>query len=158
MGRTRGAATLRTLILEVGTATRGPGRYWFNFWTDPTARGAYIAVAFAAFLWVFVAAYHALRGGYGLSARHATARVLVAGGVPVAAFGGVVTGVGLERALTVWNDQMALLPWGLSRILGITVFLDIPPWLPKAATAAGVGLVAAGALLALGRRATRPLA
>lgn len=150
-----GAAMLRTLILLVGTASRGPGRYWFNFWTDPAARGVYVTAAFAAFLWVFVAAYHALRGGYGLGARHATGRVLVAGGAPVAVFGGVAAGMGLERALTVWNDQMALLPWGLSRILGITVFLDIPPWLPKAAAAAGVGLVAAGALLSLGRRTAR---
>ncbi|BCB77085.1 hypothetical protein GCM10022251_58180 [Phytohabitans flavus] len=153
-----GAATLRTLILLVGTASRGPGRYWFNFWTDPPLRGVYVTVAFAAFLWVFVAAYHALRAGYGLGGRRATGRVLVAGGAPVAVFGGVATGMGLERALSVWNDQMALLPWGLSRILGITVFLDIPPWLPKAATVAGVGLVAAGALLTLGRRTTRTLA
>ena len=150
-----GAAMLRTLILLAGTVSRGPGRYWFNFWTDPPARGVYVTAAFAAFLWVFAAAYHALRGAYGLSARHASGRVLVAGGTPVAVFGGVAAGMGLERALTVWNDQMALLPWGLSRILGITVFLDIPPWLPKAATVAGVALVAAGALLSLGRRPTK---
>jgi hypothetical protein len=146
-----GAALLRTLILLVGTASRGPGRYWFDFWTDPPARGVYMTVAFAVFLWVFVAAYHALRGGYGLAARHATGRVLVAGGAPVAVFGGAAAAMGLERALTLWNDQMALLPWGLSRILGITVFLDIPLWLPKAAMAAGLGLVAVGALLTLGR-------
>lgn len=150
-----GAATLRTLILLVGTASRGPGRYWFNFWTDPTARAAYVTAGFAAFLWVFVAAYHALRGGYGLGARPATGRVLVAGGAPVAVFGGVVAAMGLEDALTIWNDQMALLPWGLSRILGITVFLDIPPWLPKAATAAGAALVAAGALMTLRRHPTK---
>ena len=44
---------------------------------------------------------------------------------------------------------MALLPWGLHRILGITVFLDIPPWLPKLLTAAGGTLIAAGALTAV---------
>ncbi|MFC7485106.1 hypothetical protein ACFQX7_40615 [Luedemannella flava] len=37
----------------------------------------------------------------------------------------MVATIGLERALTVWNDQLALLPWGLSRILGITVHLGI---------------------------------
>jgi hypothetical protein len=46
---------------------------------------------------------------------------------------------------------MALLPWGLSRILGITVFLDIPRSLPRLVTIAGGVIVAAGALLATGR-------
>ena len=59
----------------------------------------------------------------------------------------------MEKALTIWNDQMALLPWGLARILGITVFLDLPPALPKVATASGAALLAAGvALAARGRR------
>ena len=50
---------------------------------------------------------------------------------------------------------MALLPWGMHRILGITGFLDIPPWLPKLVTAAGGTLVAAGGLVAAGRLARR---
>ena len=32
----------------------GPGGYWFSFWTEPTRRTVYIAVAFALFAWVFV--------------------------------------------------------------------------------------------------------
>ncbi|MEH1058290.1 hypothetical protein V6U89_24155 [Micromonospora sp. CPCC 206171] len=50
-----------------------------------------------------------------------------------------------------WNDQMALLPWGLSRILGITVYLGIPAGLPAYAAVAGAGLTAAGLLLSIGR-------
>ena len=46
------------------------------------------------------------------------------------ALGGLLGAVGLEDALTVWNDQMALLPWGMARILGITTFLGIPTDLP----------------------------
>jgi len=52
-------------------------------------------------------------------------------------------------ALTVWNDQLTLLPWGLSRILGITVHLGIPPALPLVATAIGATLAAAGTTVAL---------
>ncbi|GAB3959562.1 hypothetical protein GCM10027614_79300 [Micromonospora vulcania] len=59
--------------------------------------------------------------------------------------------MGLERALTVWNDQLALLPWGLSRILGITVYLGVPTQLPAYTAAAGIALAAAGLLLSLGR-------
>ena len=57
--------------------------------------------------------------------------------------------IGLESALTVWNDEMGLLPWGLARILGITVYLDIPG--ATAWFAAGFGLLLAviGVLLAL---------
>jgi hypothetical protein len=101
----------------------------------------YITVAFAAFLWVPVAAYLALRA---LGARFTTAPVLAAAGAPLALLGATLWSAGLETSLAVWNDQMALLSWGMHRILGITGFLDIPPWLPKLVTAAGGALVAAG--------------
>ena len=61
--------------------------------------------------------------------------------------GATLSAVGLERSLTAWNDQMALLPWGLSRILGITVYLDIPPSLPMLMSLVGGLLFLAGALL-----------
>jgi hypothetical protein len=69
----------------------------------------------------------------------------------VAVLGGLVTILGAERALTWWNDQLALLPWGLHRILGITVYLGIPPDIPLVATAAGLAMVVAGAALAPAR-------
>jgi hypothetical protein len=47
---------------------------------------------------------------------------------------------------------MGLLPWGLARILGITVYLEIPPETPWFAAAIGAVLVAVGALLALPAR------
>lgn len=50
---------------------------------------------------------------------------------------------------------MGLLPWGLSRILGITVYLDIPADTAWVGAAAGVVLVAAGVLLALPWRPRR---
>jgi hypothetical protein len=140
-----GLALLRTVLLLGALAVRGPGHYWFDFWTDPVARSVYITVAFAAFLGVFVVAYTALRGGMGR--RAATGRVLVAAGAPLLVFGGLVAVIGLEQALTWWNDQLALLPWGLSRILGITVYLEIPAVLPLAVAGAGGVLVLAGAVL-----------
>jgi hypothetical protein len=143
-----GAAVVRTLVLLVALAGHGPGRYWYDFWTQPQARSVYITVAFAAFLWVPVAAYLALRA---LGARFSAARVLAAAGAPVALLGVTLWAAGLETSLSVWNDQMALLPWGMHRILGITGFLDLPPWLPKLVTATGVAPVAAGGLIAAGR-------
>jgi hypothetical protein len=140
-----GLALLRTVLLLAALALRGPGHYWFDFWTDPAWRSAYVTVAFAAFLGVFVVAYTALRTGAGR--RGAAGRVLVAAGVPLLALGGLVAVVGLEDALTTWNDQLVVLPWGLSRILGITVYLEIPAVLPVVVAVTGAALVLAGAVL-----------
>jgi hypothetical protein len=144
-----GVALLRTVILLLALATRGPGRYWFNFWTAPTLRSAYITIAFAAFGWLFVVTAVVLRQPYGLLRRRAAAAALVGAGTALALLAGLVVIIGLARALTIWNDQMALLPWGLSRILGITVYLGIPTDVPNYALAAGLALVLLGGLLAL---------
>jgi hypothetical protein len=150
-----GLALLRTVLLTVALSGRGPGGYWFAFWTEPATRTAYVTVAFALFLALFVTVHSVLRTAYGLTRRTATGRVLVAAGVPLAVLGGLVALLGLEPAMTLWNDQLALLPWGLSRILGITVYLEIPATLPLYATAFGGVLVVAGAALMFLRRPTR---
>ena len=70
---------------------------------------------------------------------------MLAGGLTLAVLaGGGRALIGLEQALTVWNDQMALLPWGLSRILGITVYLGIPTSLPAAMSVTGLVVAAVG--------------
>ncbi len=140
-----GLALLRTVLLLAALALRGPGHYWFDFWTDPTARTAYVTVAFAGFLGVFVVAFLALRAG--MSRTRAAGRVLIAAGTPLLVLGGLVTTIGLEHALTAWNDQLALLPWGLSRILGITVHLGVPTSLPAVVAVAGGVLLLAGIAL-----------
>ena len=142
-----GAAALRVgLLLAVLTPT-GPGGYWFGFWTDPLARSLYVTVAFAAFGWVIVAAAWALATQIG--GRRATGVVIAGVGIVLAVFGALIGAIGLEAALTAWNDQMALLPWGLSRILGITVYLDVPADTAWIAAGAGAVLAIAGTALAL---------
>jgi hypothetical protein len=135
-----------------GPATRGPGRYWFNFWTAPTARSVYITVAFAAFGWLFVVAGVVLRRAYGVKLRRAFGATSVAAGLALGALAGMVAAIGLEQALTMWNDQMALLPWALSRILGITVYLGIPAELPTLAVFVGIVIAVAGAALCIRTR------
>ncbi|MER7456659.1 hypothetical protein [Micromonospora sp. NPDC126480] len=147
-----GVALLRTAVLLAALAGRGPGGYWFAFWTAPTSRAVYLTVAFAAFCWLFVATAMVLRDRYGLLRRRAVGLTLCAAGVPLGVLSALVAVVGLERALTVWNDQLALLPWGLSRILGITVHLGIPTDLPVYAAVAGAALAGLGLFLSLGRR------
>jgi len=117
-------------------------------------RTAYIALAFAAFLWTFVAAGWALTARLG--ARRATGVVLASVGGGLAVPAAIVGAIGLEQALTVWNDQLGLLPWGLARILGITTYLEIPDATAWWAAALGTVLLAVGLLLALVRQ--RPTA
>ncbi len=147
-----GLALLRTVLLAVALASRGPGGYWFAFWTEPATRFGYVTVAFAGFLALFVVVHAVLRTGYAMRGRQAAGRVLLAAGVPLAVLGGLVAVLGLEHALTLWNDQLALLPWGLSRILGITAYLEIPTGLPVYATIAGGALLVAGAALTVSPR------
>ena len=105
------------------------------------------SVCFALFVWVFVAAGWALTAQ--VRARRATGFVLAAVGagllVPAAAIGVI----GLETALTAWNDEMGLLPWGLARILGITTYLEIPDATAWAAAGFGAVLLVLGVALAL---------
>ncbi|BCJ48333.1 hypothetical protein GCM10010168_77410 [Actinoplanes ianthinogenes] len=140
-----GVALSRSALLLGVLAVRGPGHYWLGFWANPGARSAYVTIGFALFLWLFVATGSVLRTRYAWSRRRVTAALLLATGVPVLALGVLLWTAGLEQCLTVWNDQMALLPWGLHRILGIVTYLDIPPELPLWVTAAGAVLTVLGA-------------
>jgi hypothetical protein len=142
-----GVVVLRCALTLFALSFTGPGGYWFAFWTEPVLRTVYITVAFALFLWVFVAAGWALAAQFG--GRRGTGFVLSAVGAGLAIPAFIVAAIGLETSLTAWNDGMGLLPWGLSRILGITVYLDIPA---ETAVFAGIfGLVVAviGVLLAI---------
>lgn len=96
-----------------------------------------------------------LRDAYRLPRRTAVGIVLGTLGAVLALLSGVAAAVGLERALTFWNDQMALLPWGLHRVLGITVYLSIPTSIPRYSVIAGAVLALAGSALAFTRRSGR---
>lgn len=142
-----GVVVLRCIVTLVALSFTGPGGYWYGFWADPMLRVLYICVAFALFLWLFIVTGWALATQLG--GRRATGIVLAAVGAGLAVPAAVIGAIGLERALTVWNDEMGILPWGMARILGITTFLEIPDASAWYAAAFGVVLVVAGLLLAL---------
>lgn len=142
-----GAVVLRCIVALVALSFSGPGGYWFAFWTDPVLRCMYIAVAFALFMWVFVAAGWALSTQVG--ARRATGCMLAGLGAGLALPAAVVGAIGLETGLFAWYDEMGLLPWGLARILGITTYLEIPAETPWIVAALGAVLLGIGVPLAL---------
>lgn len=145
-----GVIVLRCIVALGVLSFTGPGGYWFAFWTDPVRRTIYIAIAFALFVWVFVAAGWALSTQLGR--RRATGVVLAAVGTGLAIPATVVAIVGLETALSAWNDQLGLLPWGLARILGLTTYLEIPADTAWWAAAFGALILGVGIALSLPRR------
>ena len=146
-----GVLVARCALALLAMSSTGPGGYWFAFWTEPAKRTVYVTTAVALFLWLLVAAGWALSVTAGR--RRAAGTVLAAVGAGLVVPASVVGLVGLERALTAWNDQVGLLPWGLSRILGITVYLGIPGDTAWWVAGFGAVLLLAGLALALpGRR------
>ncbi|MBL0749161.1 hypothetical protein [Nocardioides baculatus] len=149
-----GAVVLRSLLLLAVLAWRGPGGYWFSFWAEPRVRTAYVVVALVLAGWVLAALLWSLAAQVGR--RRATALVIGTVGAVLLALGGLLATVGLEDALTVWNDQLALLPWGMARILGITTFLGIPTALPTWILLTGGALLLSASALGLpGPRTTK---
>lgn len=144
-----GAVLLRVLLLLVVLAPRGPGGYWFAFWTSPGRRSAYVVVAFVLLCWVLAAAAWSLRAT--LSRRRAAGVAVAAAGAAVLLPAVAVALVGLETSLSAWNDQLALLPWGLHRILGLTVYLGVPADAAYWAVGAGVALVLLGGASSVSR-------
>jgi hypothetical protein len=152
------AMLLKTLVLSAVVVVRGPMLYWYRFWTDDQWRTVYVTISFAVFLWLFWVTYVVLRSAYGCGRLGALGRVLVGVAVPMVALGALMMWSGLESALTTFNDQMALLPLGLSRILGITVHLGIPTEIPLYLVIAGAGLAVIGFLLGAARKPSADLA
>ena len=113
-------------------------------------RTAYVVVAVVLAGWVLAALVWSLAARS--VGRRAAATAAGTVGAVMLALGALLAAVGLEDALTVWNDQLALLPWGMARILGITTFLGIPTGLPTWLAAAGAGVVVAALALGLPRR------
>jgi hypothetical protein len=149
-----GVLVARCALALLAMSSTGPGGYWYAFWTEPGRRSAYVTVAVAMFLWLLVASAWALSVTRGR--RRAAGTVLAAVGAGLAVPAAVVAAIGLERALTAWNDEVGLLPWGLSRILGITVYLGIPADTAWWAAGVGVVLLVVGLALALPGRRHRP--
>lgn len=130
-------------------AVRGPLFLWYRLWTDATFRIVFIAANGLVGAWVFWTLYRTLRDVAGRPRLSASGHLLVAvGGVLIAA-GAVPALMGLEQAITRLNNEMAVLPLGLSLILGITTHLDIPTDLPLMMMAMGAALALVGGLLTL---------
>ena len=106
-----GVLVARCALTLLAMSSTGPGGYWYAFWTEPAGaplrhrrRGPLPVAARGGGLGAVGHARappggrHRARRGRGRAGGTGLRRSAV---------------VGLERALTAWNDQVGLLPWGL---------------------------------------------
>lgn len=138
------AGAVPTALLLMACAVRGPGRFWLLFWTDPGFRLMFVTAFMAAMIWGLFVLYSVARAWMERRPAQALGFIGLALGAAIACLGALPGALGLERALTTINDQMAVLPLGLSRILGITTHLGIPLALPQYLAIAGITLAALG--------------
>lgn len=144
-----GVVVLRCVVTLLALSFGGPGAFSFAFATEPVVRATYVTVAFALFVWAFVAAGWALSGQFG--ARRGTGFVVAGVGAGLFVPAVVIATSLLGPALALRGEEAGLLPWGLVRIFGTTAD-EIPPEAPWLAAGFGLLLVVIGALLALPRR------
>lgn len=153
-----GPQLVGVLPLLVATTWRGPIGAWAGFWLEPGARGVYVVAAVAALTWVLLAP--SLTGALGpgpLGRLEAGALAAAAAGAALLWLGGVGAALVVERLLTLLNDEMQVVPAGLSQILGLTVHLGVPTSLAGSLLLAGsVGWLLAVVLLLLAQLLGRP--
>jgi hypothetical protein len=144
LAATRGLLWLAVVAL-VPVAVRGPGFFWLRFWTSDGFRSLLVLSTFVAAGWLAVTVHSALRRACDSRGAGAAGRLVAAAGAPLVVLAALLELIGLERSLTFLNDELAVLPMGLSSILGITTHLGIPLTLPLHLGAGGILLLAVGA-------------
>ena len=112
---------LPTALLTAAVAAHGPGFFWLNFWTNTAGRRFFVTLNMAAIAWMFFVLYAVQRASLDRCVLRALGNLFLAVGAVFVALGLVPALAGLEKTLTAINDKMAVLPLGLSRILGITI-------------------------------------
>ncbi len=117
-------------LLLVAIAIRGPFYFWYQFWTSDLFRLLFLALytmlIFRKFqVYVIMARKWGHRNNAG-----SIALVMASFGIQVLTAGLALQIFGLEESMTALNNELLVLPTGLSKILGITMHLGIPQQLP----------------------------
>lgn len=141
-------SVLLILLPLAVSCVRGPMFFWLLFWTSAYFRLFFFSIFILCFLWTYTILFRSAVT-FKMSRMRAGASIFLIQGIQLMAGAAIVLFVGFEKIITVFNDEMLVLPGGLSRILGITTHLNIPIQLPVWALYAGIGfsLIGFGSLL-----------
>lgn len=111
-------------------ALRGPNYFWFLFWTSDLFKTIFLSL-FIMLLFRKFQVYQILCQKWNPEMGQATkALVFTLLGVQILLAGVALMVFGLEESLTAINNELLVLPAGLSKIMGITTHLGIPLELP----------------------------
>jgi len=135
------------LIYLLAASVRGPGLPWYLFWTSEGFRMVLVVGSVFLLLWSYVVLYAAGRKWFNQARGVMVSMIVVMEGIQLSLLGAVSHVATLEASLTAINDELAVLPGGLSRILGTTTHLNIPTDIPFYLMVAGLGLTGAGSLI-----------
>ena len=97
-------------------------------------------------LWSYVVLYASGRKWFKQTPGTMVSMIVIMEGAQLTLLGVVSHLATLEKSLTAVNDELAVLPGGLSRILGITTHLNIPIDIPVYLIGAGIFLTGTGFL------------
>jgi hypothetical protein len=137
---------LSALFMAV-VSVRGPLCFWYLCWASPSFRISFLSLCVGAFLWMFFVLYAVFRKTCNATGLCAIGNLLMVFGA-VLGFNAVVIGaIGLEVFLTALNNELAVLPLSLSKVLGITTHFNINPSLPTHGVVCGAVLACGGCLL-----------
>ncbi|MES2591562.1 MAG: hypothetical protein V4608_06735 [Bacteroidota bacterium] len=146
---------LMILLPLLISCVRGPMLFWYLFWTSASFKLFFFSVFILCLLWTYYALYRSSRKTFKMSRKKSISNLLLIQGLQLIAGALLVLGAGFEKTLTAFNDELIVLPGGLSRILGITTHLNIPVDLPLWILYTGIAITAIGFVLSLGRKKTQ---
>ncbi|MDO9186587.1 MAG: hypothetical protein Q7W13_11305 [Bacteroidia bacterium] len=133
----------------VVSCVRGPMLFWYLFWTSEYFRLFFFSIFILCFLWTYTILFRTAVSSFKMSRIRAVLTLFLIQGIQFIVGAAIVLFVGFEKTLTIFNDEMLVLPGGLSRILGITTHLNIPVQLPVWVMYIGIFLALVGFVLLL---------
>jgi hypothetical protein len=117
-------------FMMVLTAIRGPMYFWYHLWVSDLFRMIFLSAWFMLLFRKFhIYVIMGRQWGHRRSIC-SLAMVVIALGAQLLVAGLALQIFGLEKSLTALNNDLLVLPGGLSKIMGITTHLGIPQALP----------------------------
>ena len=155
LGRHHPAALVSTLspimllflVYLLFSSLRGPAMLWYFFWTSEPVRMVLTMVSFFLLIWSYVVLYASARTHFQQTRASAVSTIMLVQGIQLILLGALSHVLTLEKSLTAINDELLVLPGGLSRILGITTHLNIPTTIPAYLFYIGLGLAGGGLVI-----------
>ncbi|NUM36224.1 MAG: hypothetical protein HUU50_16910 [Candidatus Brocadiae bacterium] len=134
------------LVLSI-LSIRGPFYLWYNFWTSDIFR-IFLCIVLSIILFWHLYILFTLKNRY-FSFSGILSRLCLLIGSIVCACGMVFCYIGMEKTLSVLNDELLLVPGITSRVLGITTHLNMPENMPYFILISGSVLFIVGTILIL---------